>query len=81
MTIKKPTNFVTRQMAERMSRYHGTSQADLCPDLTPDLLSYLEERYDMPIWDGEADTRAEYLRAVGKYLLVVDLRASYEAYT
>lgn len=80
--ITKPTNFVTRHVQQRLTELTSAADhGDLCPDLTAEMLEFLEARFKLPTWDGQEHTRAEYHRDVGKYQLVVDLRANFEAYT
>ena len=34
------------------------SEAEVCPDLTPQMIAWLQERYPMPEWHG-GDSKAE----------------------
>lgn len=79
--ILKPTNHVTKQMAERAISLAAQEGPALCPDLTPAMLAWLEDRYILPTFSGKPEDHAEYQRDVGKWELVQDLRAAYEAYT
>jgi hypothetical protein len=71
-------------MAERVAQLQALQEAgtaDLCPDLTEELLAYLEARYILPTFSGNPSDHPAYQRDVGRWELVVDLRAHFEAYS
>jgi hypothetical protein len=47
------------------------------PDLTKDFVDWLGANYPLPVWDGHKASRAEYLRDVGRWELVGQLRDFY----
>ena len=68
--ISRPSNHVTRDMAERLA-----GQGSSCPDLTELMVSYLEAQFPPKCFNPDTTTEAQHHAYRGKVELVAMLRA------
>ena len=71
--VSRPENHVTRRLPE-------TIRENLCPDLTEDLLAYLERNNQPRCFDPSKESEAEHFKHAGKVELIAQLRAMHEQY-
>lgn len=70
----RPSNHVTRQLAERFKETGAP-----CPDLTETLLVWLEAAYPPQCYDPQRESLEQHLKYAGKVDLIASLRAQLEA--